>query len=175
MYAYFPHMKSTILLSIFLTQNAHALTTPQYGPYFDAGGTVAAPLHNAAWSSGATLSAGFWLGNYDSVYAIGKYTSLGITTNLSYNRQVESLLEIRKGLDMLVVNVFAVGGGGFKYIAPDFVPTAHLGLGFKRRRTPHFGWSLRLEGVTTFIESPSTHLQISLAGSFARPSGDQKP
>ena len=167
-------MKS-ILFGLFLTQSAHAFTTPQYGPYLDAGGIAAIPVYNADWSGGATLSGGLWFGNYDSVYAMGKYTSLGLTTNLTHHRQIESLVEVRRGIELLVLSVFAIGGGGVNYLSSNLTPTAHLGVGIKRRHTPHLGWSVRLEGVTAFAETPSTQLQISLTGSFARPWTIQQP
>lgn len=159
----------TLIFGLLFTQSAQAFTTPQFGPYVDVGGTTAIPIYSADWLGGGTLSAGLWFGNYDSVYAMGKYTSLGLTTNIALHQEIESLLEIRRGVDMLVVSVFGLGGGGFRYMPSHIAPTAHLGVGIKRRHTPYIGWSVRLEGVTTFTQTPSTQLQISLTGSFARP------
>ena len=171
-------MFSILWLSL---SSALALTSQQGGPAFDlaAGlGLRGAPVRPAV---GGQLSLGWWTGVYDDQYAFGRYWWIGPTVRADWRSDgfgVSPMLEIRRGLELIVFGVSPFLAGGVT-IAPSGVDPEQDAIGFtgrggvqlKFRRTRYWGLSLRLEGGVDVIDSAVGFAGGVLIGpSFARPS-----
>lgn len=162
------------LLWVLQTVPASAMTTSQTGILITvgAGGTldIGAPTVIApAWTTGAS----FWWGRYDEVYALGRFTSVGIEVRQAWiHGALEAIpaLEVRRGNDVLVV-----GYHGFLSVGPVIRPgavgvEALLGGGVKWRFRPHHGLMLRAgAGVAWVDDTVSGRVILRLAYEFGSP------
>ncbi|MEM6930257.1 MAG: hypothetical protein AAF602_25175, partial [Myxococcota bacterium] len=90
-----------------------SLSRPQAGPALDVGGGI-------GWSGepvavAAQLSAGGWFGRYDDDFAIGRHWWFGATGRLrarSARVEIAPMIEIRRGIDLLVAGVQGFVAGG---------------------------------------------------------------
>ena len=143
-----------LLLALWVSAPAQALTMPQSGPYLEAHaglGLGDAPLHaGLGWEA----AFGWWAGRYDDAYAIGRYWSVGATLRQDWIRgaiRSEPMLELRHGIDLIVVGWFPFVAGGPVFDETELVGgTARLGFGFEFRRTRYLGLTLRLVGGADF-------------------------
>ncbi|MBW1879036.1 MAG: hypothetical protein JRI25_01815 [Deltaproteobacteria bacterium] len=152
---------------------AEAITSPQQGIYAATGGGVvldtAAPVAvGPAWD----LSIGWWTGRYDGVYALGRFTGLGITVRQDWERgalRTAPALEVRRGTDVLVVAYHT-----FLSVGPVFTSGAVgveglLGVGVKYRFQPHLGVGLRLGAGAAWVEDVRARVTADLVIEFAAP------
>lgn len=164
-------------LSLWLSLSpALALTSKQGGPSFDlaAGlGLRGAPVHPAV---GGQLSLGWWTGVYDDQYAFGRYWWIGTTVRADWRPDTFGLtpmLEIRRGLELIVVGVapFVAGGLTVDPGGDTLGATGRAGVELKFRRSRYWGLSLRLEAGADVVDSTVGFAGGALIGvSFARPS-----
>jgi len=136
------------LLCLSIAAPATAMTTSQVGLLGDlgAGGTLDAgsPVRfDPGWTAGGAI----WWGRYDDVYALGRFTSVGITLRQAWHRgglETIPALEIRRGNDVLVVGYHAFLSVGPVLRAGAVGVEALLGGGVKWRFRPKLGLMLRL-------------------------------
>jgi len=161
------------LLLLALPCSAAAMTSARQGIYAATGGGVvfdsAAPVAvGPTWN----LSAGWWAGRYDEVYALGRFTGLGITLRQGWERgalRTAPALEVRRGTDVLVIAYHA-----FLSVGPVFASGAVgveglLGAGVKYRFRPHLGVGLRLGAGAAWVEDLSARITADLVFEFATP------
>lgn len=154
---------------------ALALTSQQGGPAFDLAvglGLRGAPVRPAL---GGQLSVGWWTGVYDDQYAFGRYWWVGPTVRADWRPDgfgLSPMLEIRRGLELIVVGVAPFLAGGLT-IDPDQEVLGFTGRGgvqLKFRRTRYWGISLRVEAGVDVVDSAVGFAGGVLLGpSFARP------
>lgn len=159
---------------------AHAITQPSHGLYVGAAGGVAAELGPARAGPGWQVGAGWWWGRYDEVYALGQFTSVGVTLRQSFldgGLRSTPQLEVRRGSDVLVVGYHAFLGVGPE-IRPDGAGvSALLGGGAKWRFTPHWGIGVRAGAGAAWHEQTiqprlAARLHLEWTGPLGRRSGD---
>ncbi|HHO53482.1 MAG TPA: hypothetical protein ENK18_22075 [Deltaproteobacteria bacterium] len=171
------------LLLLLCTTPASALSSRQAGPALDlaAGlGLSGAPVRAAL---GGQLSAGWWFGTYDDAYALGRYWWIGPTGRVDLHGEriaIASMLEIRRGLDVIVagLNLFVAGGvvSTLAEPAPPLGYTGRAGLMARYRFHRYWGLTLRLEGGADLIDARiSPAIGILLGVAFARPSKQHDP
>ena len=165
-----------LLLS--LVAPAHALTQTQAGPLFTlaAGGSLTgAPVQPSA---AGQLSFGAWFGTYDDAYSFGRYWAVVQTTRVDLlsargDTTVAPMLELRRGLDILVANVAGFVAGGPALVVADGTTlggTARAGVDAKWRRTRFWGLTVRLEGGVDVLDGAVQPTAAVLVGAgFARP------
>lgn len=170
------------LLALLIASTADALTHDRSGPAFDlaAGPTLSVPPARGAGTAFASL--GWWDGNYDDSYAIGRYWAAHLNGRLDWfptaSTRIAPTLEVRRGLDLVVVGwYFGVGGG------PVLVPTSDgttLGGGGRVafagefRRTRFLGFTARLEaGADVVGGAVAGSASLLLGGQFSRPGDGQ--
>jgi hypothetical protein len=148
-----------LLLVLATLSSSWAITNDHSGYYASIGGGIGlgdAPIRPGPGWLGA---AGIWWGQYDDAYAIGRFTSLGVTLRQDLpttGLRTAPMLEVRRGWDLIVTQVHGFVAGG-----PVLAPTARQGTatgataraGFGARYRFHRFWglSLRLEGGADFI------------------------
>ena len=163
-----------VVLCCLASTPASAITTVQSGPYVDAGAVGALGFGPASAAGGWTASSGVWLGQYDDVYALGKYTSLGVAASGIYGSnglRHQGLIEIRRGMDLLLGGPFLSLSGGGSYAKDGMSPAVQVGLGAKKRRTPHTGWLIKLDFTANQLNhTPQYSLGLTIAGAYSRPS-----
>lgn len=158
---------------------AHALTAHQSGPTLDLGaglGLRGAPLRPAV---GGDLCLGWWAGTFDDQFAFGRYWQLQAVGRVDWHPEALGLtpmLEVRRGLDIIVAGVsWGLGGGAVLVFptegdapAPGF--TARASVMGKFRRTRFLALTARLEGGADVVEgTPSFGGAFLLGASFMRP------
>jgi hypothetical protein len=170
------------LLAIWLTlSDAHALTQTQNGPIVEVaaglgmGGTPFAP------SLGGQLTVGWWTGTYDDAYSFGRYWALSQTTRAdvlaaSGRWSLAPMLEVRRGVDLFVVNTAGFLAGGPLVVSGEdegevaIGGTGRGGLALKLRRSRFWGLTLRVEGgVDVVAGDVSPAAAVLVGGGFARP------
>ncbi len=158
---------------------ALALTAVQNGPGVDLAAGLGLGGRPVGAHVGAQLSLGWWSGTYDDQYAFGRYWWVGPTGRVDWREdalRVAPLLEVRRGIELIVVGL-SVGAAGGPLIRVDGVEDATdvgwtaRALGqVKLRRSRFWGFSLRLEaGVDGFGDQVGFTGAVLLGGSFARP------
>jgi hypothetical protein len=161
------------LLLLALPCTAAAITSPQHGIYVAAGGgaavDIAAPsAAGPAWD----LSVGWWIGRYDEVYALGRFTGLGITVRQDWERdalRTAPAVEVRRGTDVLVVAYHA-----FLSVGPVLTSGATgveglVGAAVKYRFQPHLGVGLRLGAGVAWVDTVSARITADLVFEFSAP------
>lgn len=149
-----------ILLLLTTLGSAWAITEDHIGAYGSLGGGLAlaeAPLRPAP---GWFAAAGFWWGQYDNAYAIGKFTSIGLAARQTLGPsglRTAPMLEVRRGYDLIVTQVHGFVAGGPVIAALPRGDTAIGGTvragGAARYRFHRFwGVSLRLEGGVDYVQ-----------------------
>lgn len=154
-----------------LAGNAFGFTSAQAGPYVEIAGGLGITHPDLAAGAGWEAGAGVWIGKYDDVYAIGKYTSFGITLRQDYSDGLHTatMLEVRRGFDIIVAFHFFVAGGA-EVIGNQLHWTARLGGGIKYRFTRFWGAHLRLElGATVGQGVVGARAGLVLGVVFSRP------
>lgn len=165
-------------IALLLLSTADALTSDRSGPSFDlaAGGSFLAPPVLGGVSGFASL--GWWDGNYDDSYAIGRYWSAQLNGRVDYlpaaDLRIAPTFEVRRGLDLVVVGWYVGGGGG-----PLLVPTddglqigagGRLAFGAEFRRTRFLGFTARIEaGADVVGGAVAGCASMMLGGQFSRP------
>ena len=144
---------------------------PMAGVYVEP--RVGLSVVSGPWSAGPSFggSAGIWWGRYDSVYAIGRFSSLGATVRyeLTDPDRLVAMLEARRGID-LIAGLF-----GFVAAGPELGEstswTVRAGVGARYRFTRFSGVSARLEAGGGFGGGGpvGSRLGLSLGGSWSRP------
>jgi len=158
---------------------ASSLARSRAGPAID----VAAGI---GWSGSpdpvavaGSLSAGAWFGRYDDDFAIGRHWWLGATGRVRGRAgrvELAPMLEVRRGIDLLVAGVqgFVAGGvvvdvAGAEEARPVGF-TAIGGLVTRYRRTRHVSALLRLEGGVDVVDGRVTPVVGATVGvGWARP------
>lgn len=144
------------LLCLLVASPAAALTTSQAGILATAsgGGTLDAGA-TTTFSPGWTAGAAIWWGRYDEVYALGRFTSLGITLRQAWHvGTLETIpaLELRRGNDVLVVGYHAFLSVGPVLRGGAVGGEALLGGGVKWRFLPKLGLLLRVGGGAAWVD-----------------------
>ncbi len=169
-----------LLLALLLTPTADALTDDRSGPSFDlaVGGSMQAP----PVFGGVTgfTSFGWWAGTYDDSYAIGRYWSVNLNARVDYqldaDLHIAPSLEVRRGLDLVVVGwYFGIGGG------PVWTPQGgsmgaggRIAFGGEFRRTRFLGLTLRVEAGVDAVHGEIVAAGAMLLGfQFSRPGDGQ--
>jgi hypothetical protein len=151
---------------------ALALTSPQSGPGVEV--TAGLGLADAPVSArlGAAVSAGWWFGHYDDQYSLGRYTWIGPTVRaevLPGDLRVAPMLELRRGIDLVVAGVAPFVAGGPLLAGDALGGTARAGVVAKFRRTRHLGFVLRLEAGADFLGGATFSGGALLGVAFSRP------
>jgi hypothetical protein len=163
-----------MLLAALLASPAAALTDRQAGPLLDLAAGVGFGGAPVAVSPQAQLSLGWWFGLYDDQYAFGRYWAIVANGHVDWRRGelvVTPTVEVRRGLELIVVGLYGALGGGL-VVGPEGAPgwTARAAGGAKFRRTRFVGLSLRLEaGVDGFGDQLGFGGAAVLGVSYARP------
>ena len=149
-----------LLLLVALT-SAHAITEDHAGAYGSIGGGLAITEAPARPAPGWFAAGGFWWGQYDNAYAIGKFTGLGVAAHQTLGPsglRTAPMLEVRRGFDLIVTQVHGfVSGGPLLTTSAEGTTvgaTARAGLGARYRFHRFWGVSLRLEGGADFSSGP---------------------
>jgi hypothetical protein len=155
---------------------ALALTAVQSGPGVDLAAGLGLGGHPVAAHVGGQLSLGWWSGTYDDQYAFGRYWWVGPTGRVDWQAdtlRVAPMLEIRRGIELIVVglSIGAAGGPLLRVEDGTDVGWTARALGqVKLRRSRFWGFSLRVEaGVDGFGDRVGFTGAMLLGGSFARP------
>ncbi len=144
------------LLLLLVASPAAAITTPQHGAMFQigAGGTfdLGAPSYaGPGWSGGVA----WWWGRYDDVYAIGRFTALGITARQAWIAgALETIpaLELRRGSDVIVVGYHGFVSAGPVFRAQAIGAEVLVGGGVKWRFKPKLGLGLKLGAGAAWVD-----------------------
>lgn len=154
---------------------AEAITHPSRGAWVQAGPGAALAAPPLAGGGGAQLSAGAWWGHHDEAYALGKFTGVGLSLAQSFGPYGASVgaVELRRGADLLVVQVWAGGGAGVQREAAAWAPLVRASAGAKYRFSPEWGLSARLDLGGVWATGPAgvAGLGLGLEWSGARVSG----
>lgn len=157
----YPAMRKwVLLLSLLVPCAAQAFTSVQHGPYLHAGPGLAIGIGSPvqvwpAWRAGG----GWWLGRYDEVYALGRYTAVGLDVRQGWRRGVLStqpMLEVRRGTDVLVIGYHAFLAAGPEFAGGELGLVALLGAGLKWRFKPHLGLMLRVGGGVAWMDGATS-------------------
>lgn len=168
------------LLALLLTGVADAaLTDDRSGPSFDlaVGGSLQVPPVLGGVTGFASL--GWWVGTYDDSYAIGRYWSVNLNGRIDYQpdgaTRIAPALELRRGVDLVVVGwYFGVGGGPVAVLDGPVGAGGRLAFGAEFRRTRFLGLTLRLEAGADAVGDRVAGAGALLLGfQFSRP-GDGK-
>jgi hypothetical protein len=139
------------------------------GPTADTVAATDVPEPAATALFGGQLAAGWWTGRYDDQFALGRYWGVGLAVRqhrvlvpeaFTYNTALHTIpmVEVRRGMDLLVVGLGIRGGIGPIFQVwtghPDGVPSPPLQAGVamrvagtaKYRFKPRFGLTLDIEG-----------------------------
>jgi hypothetical protein len=168
-----------LVLALLLGSPAHALTQAQQGPYVElgvgGGGAGSGPVQGAV---GGHLSTGLWAGKYDEAYAFGRYWSVGVTAEGVYlpasgQVRLSPMVELRRGIDVLVANPAPFLAVGPALVVDDEVAAgvaARGGLALKWRKSRFWGVTFRLQGGVDAVQgSLSPAFGLMVGGGFARP------
>lgn len=154
-----------------------SLSRPRAGPGVDLGAGI-------GWSGrpvavAGQLSVGGWTGRYDDDFAIGRHWWIGATGRLraSASRvEVAPVLEVRRGIDLLVAGVQGFVAGGPVIDVAGSEParpvgfTGMAGIVGRYRRTRHVSLTLRLEGGVDVVGGQVGPVVGALIGvGWARP------
>jgi hypothetical protein len=177
-----------VLLALLLS-DALALTSQQGGPALDLGVGlgVGAPFEPRI---GGHLGLGWWVGTYDDQYAFGKYWALGPSIRFDFvpgrfdlvsgSWSAAPMLELRRGIELIVVGVapFVAGGpvlASVEGAQPALGWTARTGVNLKLRRTRFWGLTTRLElGAEGVGDRVGFAGGLLVGGAFARPAHEIK-
>ncbi len=166
------------LLVLLLPSTAAALSQPRQGPYVDVSGGLSAELLPTALGPEWGLSAGWWWGEYDDVYALGRYTALGLTLRQAWvagGLRTLPQVEVRRGTDVLVVGYHAFLSAGPELGERGLGAVALIGGGAKMRFTPHVGLGVRVAAGVSWVDSdlhPRAHPGLYLE--WSRPTGGSR-
>ncbi len=166
-------------------QPAHALTSHQSGPSLDLGaglGLRGAPVRPAV---GADLALGWWAGTFDDQFAFGRYWLVQGVGRVDWRSDalvVTPMLELRRGIDILVAGLsWGVGGGAVVVLpaegeAPPLGWTARGSVAGRFRRSRSLSLTLRVEaGADVLGGTPSFAGGALLGVSFLRPARAIRP
>lgn len=158
---------------------AHALTSHQSGPTLDLGaglGLRGAPLQPAV---GGDLCLGWWAGTFDDQFSFGRYWQVQAVGRVDWHPDALGLtpmLEVRRGLDIIVAGLsWGVGGGAVLVLptegdAPPVGFTGRASVVGKFRRTRFLALTARLEaGADVVAGTPSFGGGFLVGVSFMRP------
>lgn len=157
------------------------LARPQAGPALDVAAGIGWAGRGQPVDVAGVLSFGGWAGRYDDDFAIGRHWWFGATGRVrarAARTEIAPMIEIRRGIDLLVAGVqFFVAGGVVGDVARSTeVParalggTVNAGLITRYRRTRHVSLLLRLEGGVDIVEGQvSPGLGAALGIGWARP------
>jgi len=156
----------TLVMSLAVAAPARAQTSAQQGGWIDVqpglglGGSPFGP------SFGTRASLGWWRGNYDHGYLLGRAWGVGVATRVDLfgpELRVAPSLEIRRMIDLLVL------GFRWRVLAGPEWEDDQLGVGLrvggtiKVRPTPTVGPTLDLEAGAAWVDGKvSPRLAVSL-------------
>jgi len=144
---------SWLPLLVYLSLDAaNAFTGAMHGPYIELKPEVSLVTPELRPRVGATGVAGWWFGEYDEVYAFGRFTGVGLSFSphiLPGKPMTLAELEVRRGWDLFVVQLV----GGLR--AGMEVPTVH---------TESAHWSARAAGQVKWRIQPKLGLILGLSG-----------
>lgn len=149
----YPFTMSWLTLLVYLSiDTAVAFTGAMHGPYIEFKPEVSLVTPERRPPVGATGVAGWWFGEYDEVYAFGRFTGVGLSFSphvLPGKPMTLAELEVRRGWDLFVVQL--VGGlrGGVEVPTPDTT-------------RPH--WSARAAGQVKWRIQPKLGLIFGVSG-----------
>ncbi|MCO4747528.1 MAG: hypothetical protein KC912_22195 [Proteobacteria bacterium] len=158
-----------VLLSLAPVAEA-SFTSPREGLWFQAAGGFAADLRGAGpgWHAGG----GYWWGNYDNDYALGRYWGVGVTARQDYVRGELStvpMLELRRGNDVIVVGLHWFVSAG-PVIRPNAIGAeARGGVGGRFRLNPALSAFLRLEAMGGYVDAPTAGGGVVIGMMWSRP------
>ena len=164
-----------MLVVALVASPAAALTAHQTGPLVDlaaGAGFGGAPL---AVGPAGELSLGWWSGVYDDQYAFGHYVAIVANGRVDWRRSalvVAPTLEVRRGLELIVVGLYGGLGGGLVATSDGSALgwTARASGGAKLRRSRFVGLSVRLEAGVDGVGDAIGFAGGALLGvSYARP------
>lgn len=139
-----------VLAASLAVPSAHALQRRQAGPTLELGVGPAMAARPVGFAGAGQLSLGWWVGPYDDDYALGRFWAVAVTGRVDVlprdgSLRVAPLLEIRRGMDLIVLAPHAFVAGGPVLTGDTLGWTARAGGGLKFRRTKTFGFTGRLE------------------------------
>ncbi len=142
---------AALLVLLLNVAPAHAITEDSSGPYVEVSAGLGLSEKPLTASPGWAGSAGWWFGPYDKAYSIGRFTGVGATVRQdlsSAGLRTVPMLEVRRGLDLIVANAHGFLGGGPVLLANSRHPpgiAARAGFGARFRFHRFWGVGLRLE------------------------------
>lgn len=161
------------MLALALVASASALTSPQSGPGAELAVGLGLGGERVAAHVGGVAAVGWWFGHYDDQYSLGRYWWVGPAVRADWRPggvRIAPLLEVRRGVDLLVVGVAPLIAAGPVWSDGTLGWTARLGLIAELRRTRSWSADLRLEaGVEVFGSAVGFSGAALVGGSFSRP------
>ena len=164
------------LLLTALVSPASAFTEPMSGLYAEtAASTAVLDIPSVGWrgSVGGTFATGLWLGQYDDVYALGKFLSLGAVVSMVGHQEGALLIpqfEVRRGWDILLTQVgTSLRVGPVTSLSPLETPTrwgVSLGGQVKYRYHRYWGAILTLHGGVVTKDETFDAFQPTFASSL---------
>jgi len=149
----YPFTMSWLTLLVYLSSNtASAFTGAMHGPYVEFKPEVSLVTPQIRPRVGATGVAGWWFGEYDEVYAFGRFTGVGLSVSphvLPGKPMTLAELEVRRGWDLFVVQLVGALRGGIELPTLDTESThwsARAAGQVKWRIRPKFGLILGASG-----------------------------
>ncbi len=149
---------------------ASGLADQRAGAWADAHAGLGVGGAPAGVGFGTDSSVGVWSGRYDPDYALGRYVGVGLGLRTGPDGLLAGMLEVRRGVDLLIVGLHGFGAAGWDLGAG--APLAEIGLGVKARVRPtgrFVGWELRLRGGAEFADTVRPVGCVTLGAAFAAP------
>ena len=140
------HSSIAVAVACLLSVDSHALTTPQSGLWVQGLGGLSVSRVGAA--PGWQVGAGWWWGNYDREYALGRYWGLGVAAHQEWSQgglRTSPQLELRRGNDVIVVGTHWFLSAGPSIAEADLGVEARAGFGGRFRFNPSVSGLVRLE------------------------------
>ncbi|TNE90093.1 MAG: hypothetical protein EP330_09705 [Deltaproteobacteria bacterium] len=142
-----------LLAALLLAPTAEAFTLDRHGIWLQGAGGFA--VDNRGIGPAWQLGGGYWWGNYDRDYALGRYWGLGLTARQDYIRGELStvpLVELRRGNDLIVAGLHWFLSAG-PVIRPEAIGVeGRLGGGGRFRVNPSNSLFIRLEAGGGYVD-----------------------
>jgi hypothetical protein len=163
-------MNALSWLVLLSAPGAQAFTLPMQGVYAET--MLSGNVVDTARVGGAA-TAGFWFGQYDDAYALGKFLGLGTHLSVEHSQRGTMLIpqfELRRGWDILLAQI-----SGSLRVGPEFAQTsstrsprwrASVGGQVKYRYHRYWGTFLNVHGGVITAADPDGPLGPTLNASL---------
>jgi len=149
-------MRALLLALLLLTPTrAWSLSQPGSGLTLDLVGDVGFASPPAAPALGGSATVALWRGRYDDSYAVGRFSSVGLRTELhalQHDTGLTFLVEGRRGMDLLIIKPWFTFAVGAEALGDRWNPALRVGGGAKLRLARFVGPVVRLDGGPVFLD-----------------------